>query len=94
MEPFVTALEDAINGIAVEPISINVKKELTIMEWNFTKPAKMLPRSRLEPRAPTPAPTPMSPASDDPLKALQMRFVNGEIIKERYKEMKQFLEGS
>jgi len=92
VEPFVTALEDAINAIAVEPISINVKKGLMGMEWNFTKPAEMLLRSR--PLAPSPAPTQVAPVSDDPLKVLQMRFVKGEITKEQYEEMKNFLEGS
>ena len=96
VEPFVTALEDAINAIAVEPISINVKKGLMGMEWSFTKRAEMLMRSRPEPKTPvpTPAPTPVASVSDDPLKALQMRFVKGEITKEQYEEMKQFLEGS
>ena len=94
VELFVTALEDAINAIAVEPKSINVKKGLMGKEWSFTEPAEMLLRSRPESRAPTPAPTPVAPASDDPLKALQMRFVKGEITKEQYEEMKQFLEGS
>ena len=56
--------------------------------------AEMLLRSRPEPRAPTHAPTPVAPASDDPLKVLQMRFVKSEITKEQYEEMKQFLEGS
>ncbi len=92
VEPFVTALEDAINAIAVEPISINVKKGLMGMEWSFTKPAEMLLRSR--PSAPSPAPTQVAPVGDNPLKVLQMRFVKGEITKEQYEEMKNFLEGS
>ncbi len=92
VEPFVEALEKAINAIAVEPITINVKKSLMGKEWNFTKPAEMLLRSR--PLAPSPAPTQVAPVSDDPLKFLQMRFVKGEITKEQYEEMKNFLEGS
>ena len=44
--------------------------------------------------APIPAPPSAAPVSDDPLKALQMRFVKGEITKEQYEEMKNFLVGS
>ena len=96
VEPFVTALEDAINAIAVEAISINVKKGLMGKEWSFTKPAEMLLRSRPATEAPAPAPAPIyaAPVSDDPLKALQMRLVKGEITKEQYEEMRQYLEGS
>lgn len=95
VEPFVTALENAINAIAVEPISINVKKGLMGKEWSFTKPAEMLLRSRPATEAPAPAPAPSStaPVSDDPLRALQMRLVKGEITKEQYEEMRKFLGG-
>jgi len=103
VEPFVTALENAINAIAVEPISINVKKGLMGKEWSFTKPAEMLLRSRPTTEAPAPAPAPAlaaapapapsstAPAVDDPLKALQMRLVKGEITKEQYEELRKYL---
>ena len=103
VEPFVTALENAINAIAVEPISINVKKGLMGKEWSFTKPAEMLLRSRPANEAPAPAPAPVlaappapapsspAPAVDDPLKALQMRLVKGEITKEQYEELRKYL---
>ncbi len=95
VEPFVEALENAINAIAVEPITINVKKSLMGKEWNFTKPAEMLLRSRPVTGAPAfaPAPATAAPVSVDPLKALQMRFVKGEITKEQYEEMRKFLGG-
>jgi hypothetical protein len=89
VEPFVTALENAINAIAVEPISINVKKGLIGKEWSFTKPAEMLLRSR--PATEAPAPSSTAPAVDDPLKALQMRLVKGEITKEQYEELRKYL---
>jgi hypothetical protein len=92
VEPFVTALENAINAIAVEAISINVKKSLMGKKWSFTKPAEMLLRSR--PATDAPAPSSAAPVSDDPLRALQMRLVKGEITKEQYEEMRQYLEGS
>ena len=109
VEPFVAALENAINSIAVEPISINVKKGLMGKEWSFTKPAEMLLRSRPATEAPAPAavsapaPTPgpaaapaPAPASTaqavgDPLKALQMRLVKGEITREQYEELRKYL---
>ena len=91
VEPFVTALEKAINAIAIEPISINVKKGLAGKGWGFTKPAEMVLRSRPATEAPVPASA--APVSDDPLRALQMRLVKGEITKEQYEEMRKFLEG-
>ena len=64
-------------------------------EWSFTKPAEMLLRSRPVTGAPAlaPAPATAAPVSVDPLKALQMRFVKGEITKEQYEEMRKFLGG-
>ena len=91
VEPFVTALENAINAIAVEPISINVKKGLMGKEWSFTKPAEMLLRSRPATEAPAPATSSTAPAVGDPLKALQMRLVKGEITKEQYEELRKYL---
>lgn len=62
-------------------------------EWSFTKPAEMLLRSRPATEAPAPAPSSAAPVSDDPLRALQMRLVKGEITQEQYEEMKAFLKG-
>jgi hypothetical protein len=79
VEPFVTALENAINAM----------KGLMGKEWSFTKPAEMLLRSR--PATEAPAPSSTAPAVDDPLKALQMRLVKGEITKEQYEELRKYL---
>ena len=56
----------------------------------------MLLRARpaTEAPAPAPAPVPVALVSDDPLRALQMRLVKGEITKEQYEEMRKYLEGS
>ena len=56
----------------------------------------MLLRSRPANEAPAPAPAPAlaappAPAVDDPLKALQMRLVKGEITKEQYEELRKYL---
>jgi len=89
VEPFVTALEAAINAVAIEPITINVKKGLAGQGWSFTKPAEMVLRSR--PAAVDPIHAPAVQAVGDPLRALQMRLVNGEISKEQYEEMRKIL---
>jgi len=91
VEPFVEALEAAINTVAIEPISINVKKGLSGQGWNFTKPAEMVLRSRPATADAIHAPT--AQAVGDPLRALQMRLVNGEISKEQYEEMRKILMG-
>ena len=89
VEPFLDKLEDAINAIAVEPITINLKKTLTGKTWSFTKPAETVFRSK----AASPEVSPTTQAEIDPLKALQMRFVRGEISKDQYEDMKKTLEG-
>ena len=89
LEPFVDSLEKALNDVAVEPVSIERKKGLMgKMEWRFLKPAEMVfvakPTQRQqETRAARPL---------DPLEALKMRFVNGEITEEEYLRKKKLLE--
>lgn len=84
IEPFIDALEYAINELAVEPISIKRKKSiLGKMEWEFKKEAEMLFRTKTE----------SSPSSSvDPLSKLKMRFASGEISEEEYLRMKKILE--
>jgi hypothetical protein len=94
IQPFVEALEIAINNVAVEPISISRGKGLLGKRtWEFHKTPEMLFKSR-----PTRADTlerrefVKDAPEDDPLKKLKMRFVNGEITEEEYLRMKRILE--
>ena len=83
VEPFIETLENAINDLAVEPISIRRKKSLLgKMEWEFRKEAEMLFKTKSDSNS----------AGADPLKRLKMRFVNGEITEEEYLRMKKILE--
>jgi hypothetical protein len=87
IEEFVNALEEAINAIAAEPVSITRKKGMMgKMEWQFLKPPEMVFRSAPQAKPQTPS------TSTDPLAALKMRFVRGEITEEEYKRMKEILE--
>ncbi len=93
IEPFIEALELAINNIAVEPISIERRKGLMgKMEWKFKKGPEMLFKSRpadagaLERRDFIKEDVPV-----DPLQILKMRFVNDEISEEKYLKMKKLL---
>lgn len=90
IEPFVQALETAINNIAVEPITIKRSKSLGGKRtWAFKKSAEMLFKTRTPE---TGILTRQPQVKEDPLKALKMRFVKGEITKEEYLEMKKLLE--
>ena len=93
IEPFIEALELAINNIAVEPISIERRKGLMgKMEWKFKKDAETLFKARpadagaLERRDFIKEGVPT-----DPLQTLKMRFVKGEISEEEYLRMKNLL---
>lgn len=86
VEPFIQALEQSINKIAVEPITITHKKNLLGREWHFTKPAEMVFKSSGQSVGVS-----IPRAVRDPLEALKMRYVNGEISKEEYEEMRRVL---
>ncbi len=95
IEPFIAALEIAINNVAVEPISIKRSKGLIgKMRWEFKKTPETLFKSRpaeadsLERR-----PFSKEEPEADPLRKLKLRFVNGEISEEEYQRMKELLEG-
>ena len=94
IQPFVETLELAINNIAIEPITIKRSKGLMgKMSWDFNKTPEMLFRSR-SPDAQTLSRKDFERAdsSEDPLQALKMRFVKGEITEEEYLKMKGILE--
>ena len=95
IEPFIAALEIAMNNVAVEPISIKRSKGLIgKMRWEFKKTPETLFKSRpagadsLERR-----PFSKGEPEADPLRKLKLRFVNGEISEEEYQRMKELLEG-
>jgi hypothetical protein len=95
IEPFIAALEIAMNNVAVEPISIKRSKGLIgKMRWEFKKTPETLFKSRpaeadsLERR-----PFSKGEPEADPLRKLKLRFVNGEISEEEYLRMKELLEG-
>ena len=95
IEPFIAALEIAMNNVAVEPISIKRSKGLIgKMRWEFKKTPETLFKSRpagadsLERR-----PFSKEEPEADPLRKLKLRFVNGEISEEEYLRMKELLEG-
>lgn len=81
------SMKEAINAIAIEPISIIHKKGLLKgEEWSLSKPPETIIRQKV------PAPVVAPKAEEDPLKLLKIRFVKGEITKEEYEEMKKVLE--
>jgi hypothetical protein len=85
IEPFIEALEEAMNSIAVEPISIKRIKNIgSNMEWEFEKPPELIFRSQKEVKE--------FDKSSDPFNELKMRYVRGEISETEYRRMKQFLE--
>jgi hypothetical protein len=95
IEPFIAALEIAMNNVAVEPISIKRSKGLIgKMRWEFKKTPETLFKSRpaeadsLERR-----PFSKEEPEADPLRKLKLRLVNGEISEEEYLRMKELLEG-
>ena len=71
------SMKEAINAIAVEPLSIIHKKGLIGEEWTLSKPPEMVMRQMKE---------------DDPLQILKIRYARGEMTKEEYDQMKEILE--
>jgi hypothetical protein len=77
LEGFIDALKTSINNIAVEPISIEHKKDLVgKATWEFNKPAELIFRQQ-----PSTQPTP----SEDPVTQLKTMFVKGEISEQEYR---------
>ena len=74
---------EAINAIAVEPLSIIHKRGLLSEEWALSKPPEMIMRGIT---------TTTKETEDDPLRILKIRYAKGEISQEEYEEMKQNLE--
>jgi hypothetical protein len=91
IEKFIDSLEQALNMIAVEPISIKRNKGIGgRMNWEFNKPPEMVFRSStyLEHQKVSPQ---TSSHSQDPLFILKTRFARGEISEEEYNRMKKAL---
>ena len=87
IEPFVNALETAMNMIAVEPIGIIRNKGLMGKQsWVFEKTAETLFRSIA-----TPPPSFQQQPPPSPLEMLNMRYARGEITQEEYQRMRQTL---
>jgi len=92
VQPFVDSNESTMNGILLEPISVERGRGLMgRLTCEFRKPAKARFRRRGEARAREEAPPPQ-PAAEDPLVKLQMRLVNGEITEEEHLRMRSLLE--
>ena len=93
IEPFIEALEIALNNVAVAPISIKRSKGLAgKMKWEFKKTPEMLFKSRpadcssLERRGFF-----REEANKEALQSLKLRFVKGEITEEEYLRMRELL---
>ena len=71
------SMKEAINAIAIEPLSIVHTKGLLEEEWTLSKPPEMIMRQKIE---------------EDPLVILKMRYAKGELSHEEYTEMKKILE--
>ncbi|WP_048149888.1 PH domain-containing protein [Palaeococcus ferrophilus] len=84
----IESIRDALNEIAVEPVSIERKKHLLSEEWTIHKPREVVSRSmRLEPRART-------VEKEDPLeklKKLKELYDMGVISQEEYEEKRKKL---
>jgi hypothetical protein len=90
IEPFVNALETAMNLIAVEPIGIiRTKGLMGKQSWVFEKTAETLFRSISTPPPPPPGYQP--PPQQSPLEMLNMRYARGEITQEEFQRMRQTL---
>ncbi|ACS34602.1 PH domain-containing protein [Thermococcus gammatolerans] len=84
----INAIKDALNAIAVEPVSIDVKKRLTSETWTLRKPKELVTRSM-------PARTqPQVIEKEDPLeklKKLKELYDMGVISQEEYEEKRKKL---
>ncbi|WP_297548710.1 PH domain-containing protein [Thermococcus sp.] len=83
----INAIKDALNAIAVEPVSIGVKKGLTSETWTLRKPKEFITRT-------VPAHQPEAPQREDPvekLKKLKELYDLGIISQEEYEEKRKKL---
>ncbi|MDV3102966.1 PH domain-containing protein [Thermococcus waiotapuensis] len=87
----INAIKDALNAIAIEPVSIEVKKGLTGETWVLKKPKELLTRTM-------PAYQPVRPVAreekEDPLeklKKLKELYDMGAISQEEYEEKRKKL---
>jgi hypothetical protein len=91
IESFINSLEEALNMIAVEPISIKRNKGLGgRMNWEFNKPQEMLYRTTARPAQSYQSQQDPS-KNQDPLQVLKMRYARGEISEEEYEKMREAL---
>ncbi len=85
----INAIKDALNAIAIEPVSIGVNKGLTSETWVLNKPKEFVTRTM-----PAYRPTPQAPAKEDPLeklKKLKELYDMGVISQEEYEEKRKKL---
>ena len=84
----INAIKDALNAIAVEPVSIDVEKRLTSETWTLKKPKELVTRSmpaRVQP---------VQAEKEDPmekLKKLKELYDMGVISQEEYEEKRRKL---
>jgi hypothetical protein len=88
----INAIKDALNSIAVEPVSIEVNKKLTSETWMLKKPkefiSRVVPGGAYSPQAAAP------PEKEDPLeklKKLKELYDMGVISQEEYEEKRKKL---
>jgi len=85
----INAIKDALNAIAIEPVSIGVSKGLTSETWVLNKPKEFVTRTMPAYQA-----TPQAPAKEDPLeklKKLKELYDMGVISQEEYEEKRKKL---
>ncbi|NJE50048.1 PH domain-containing protein [Thermococcus sp. 9N3] len=85
----INAIKEALNAIAVEPVSIAVKKGLTSEEWVLNKPKELVTRT-----APISHTAPVQEKKEDPmdrLKKLKELYDMGVISQEEYEEKRKKL---
>ena len=81
IQPFVEAIADLINKIAIEPISIKKKTSwFGKASWQFEKPEEFVTRTQPFPSAQSAA------TQEDPLLSLKLAFARGEITEEEYRK--------
>jgi len=85
------AIKDALNAIAVEPVTIDVNKGLTSETWVLKKPKELVSRTMY---LGSPTQTSAPPAEEDPiekLKKLKELLDAGIITEEEYEEKREKL---
>ena len=88
----INAIKDALNAIAIEPVTIEVKKGLTHETWKLKKPKELV--SRVVPAGTTVQHQPAVEKKEDPiekLKKLKELYDMGVISQEEYEEKRKKL---